>query len=509
MEMNDATEILLKTSEGRRALAKNSISFFLSYYLGLDIDKHHEEWISRVHIKRLHYEAPRDHGKSTIFSFGYPLWLLYHVPNVRTLVVSRTGGSSGVSTKVREAIIEEMKTNNRLLEDYGKIITKEKGGNIWVKRTKRGIKDPSLESVGVGGSITGGHYDFILVDDLIDPSNSRTQTMRDYVADWFNGTLMELLEPDSQIIVVGTRKHWDDLYKYILDNKLWNSYIDKAIIRYPDHYEIIAPDEETYEDMTFEEADRRGGELKIINDVKVYVEGDYEVLWKEKWDIFQLLYNKYDIGSILFNREKQNDPSGMQGKILNVEWLQFYEKKDLPNDLIVYQGVDLAISEKETSDYMSICTVGYSPSKQIVYVLEFWRGHRTFPEQIGMIERFGNKWDPIRITIESNAYQNAMIQYHHAVNMLPVVGSPTTKDKTTRMLAISPQIENGKILFNRDIPYYENFEEEFVQFPYGAHDDTLDSLEICVRPIFQVGQIHIGDWSTGKDVAGEKGWFSI
>lgn len=504
--MADNSELaitLLKTKEGRKALASQSMAFFFTYYLDLDIDEHHEKWISHLKSNRIHEEAPRDHGKSTIFSFGYPLWAMYNVDNVRCLIVSKTGGPTGVSSKVRDAIIQEMKTNERLLEDYGNIIDREKGGSVFCKRTKRGIKDPSLESIGTGGAITGGHYDIILADDLIDEKNSRTAIMREQVYDWFTGTLMELLEPNSKIIVVGTRKHYDDLYKRIMDNKLWNVYVEKAIIKYPEHYQILAPDEEGY-DLLGLEGD---GELQIINDCKVYVEGEYEVLWKEKWTIFQLLYNKYDIGSIMFNREKQNDPSGMQGRILNANWIKSYEDEDLPEDMMMYMGVDLAVSEKTTADYMAIAVCGYSMVEQKIYLLDLWRGHKTFPEQVGMIEVYANKWAPTRITIESNAYQSAMIQYHNAINMLPVVGSPTTKDKVTRMMALSPHIENGKLLFNNTIPYYDNFLEEYVQFPSAAHDDLLDSIEICVRPVLSSGEVTFGTWASNKQVE-KQSWFT-
>lgn len=509
-------ERLLGTKEGRISLAQQSFPFFLKYYLGLEVYKHNEVWIDNLKHNRLHQESPRDHGKSTIYSFGYVLWKLCKsiIPgdpdeNIRALVVSKTGGPSGVSTKVKDAIIEELKTNQKILADFGEIITKEKGGNVWVRRSKRGIKDPSLESIGVQGAITGGHYDLILCDDIIDTENSKTDNMRAQVLDWFKGTLMELAEPHTQVIVVGTRKHYDDLYQYLIDNKLWNVFVDVAILKYPRNYEIIAPGEDGYDDMTVERAIRMGGQMREINKVKVYVEGDYEVLWPEKWDIFQLLYNKFDIGSIIFNREKQNDPSGMQGRILNAGWLKYYERDELPKELHIYVGIDLAATEKSVSDYMAICVCGYDPVSNKIYVLEFWRGQRTFVEQVAKIEEIAIKWAPMRITIESNAYQNAMIQYQHAMNMFPVVGSPTVKDKITRMIALAPYIETSRIMFNRDIPYYDNFEEEYVQFPSGKHDDLLDSLDLCVRPIVATGEVFVGTLMDSNIKEAVNGWFDF
>ena len=511
-------EALIGTKEGRIKLSLNSFSFFCSHYLDLDIYDHMLTWIDRLSLNRYHQESPRDHGKSTILSYAYPLWNLCtstisgsSKENIRVLVVSRTGGSTGVSTKVKDAIIEELKTNKKILNDFGNVISKEKGGNLWVRRS-RILKDPSLESIGTGGAITGGHYDIIICDDIIDSENSKTELMRKQVADWFNGTLMELLEPTSQIIVVGTRKHYDDLYQQIISNKVWNTFIDVAIMKYPKHYEILEPGTPEYDEIDNLYVERHGGELKIINNIKVYVEGEYEVLWPEKWNIFQLLYNKHDIGPIMFDREKQNDPSGMKGRILKEEWLQYYDQKDLPEDLTIYMGVDLAATVNVTSDYMCLCSVGYSPTVNKAYLLDFYRRQCTFPEQIAAIEDFAYKWSPIRITIESNAYQNAMVQYQHAMNMLPVVGSPTSKDKITRMLAMTPYISTGRILFNQDVNNWNSFLEEYVQFPASKHDDMLDSLSICLKPIMSTGEVSVGDLYRGDDIEARQGartWFSM
>lgn len=489
---NDAVSSLLNTPEGRRAIAKESREFFVSYYLGLDIPKCHEPWYNVLNRKRHHQEAPRDHGKTTVFGYGYPLWAICNIENVRILLISKTGPPKGISTKLYDAILDELKNNERIIEDYGNLIVRERGGALFCKRTRRGIKDPTLESIGVMGAVTGGHYDIIIADDIIDDKNSRTANMRKQIDDWFKGTLMELLEPDSQILVIGTRKHWDDQYERLIENKMWTVGVDVAIIKYPPNYEYVE--------------DENG---QVI-DVKI--EGESEVLWPEKWNIKTLLMNRYDIGSIMFNREKMNDPSGMQGKILNAKWIKYFKENELPNDCLIYQGVDLAISEENMKggDYVAITTTAYSPSQQKIYVIDMWRGHKTFPEQIGIIETYATMWAPTRITIESNNYQNAMIQFQNAINMLPIVGSPTTKDKVSRMLAVAPHLENGKILFQEDLPYWDDWLDEYTQFPDGATDDMLDSLEICIRSIIGGGEIFIGDFVSKETYipVGETEWFS-
>ncbi len=505
---------LLKNKSGRKALAAESPLFFMNYYLGHETPAHFNKWMKHLKYKRVHQEAPRDHGKSTFFSQGYVLWYLCtkgFSESIRILLISRTGGAQGISSKLKAAILTELKQNERILEDYGYIVDDDntKGGVIFVKRAKRGIKDPSLESVGYGGAITGGHYDLIICDDIIDEDNSRTPLMRQQVEDWFKGTITELLEPHSQFIVVGTRKHYDDLYQGLIDNKIWKVYVDVAIEKYPEYYEVRGPGEDGYDTLTEEWAKEEGGELQIIDDIKIYVKGEYRVLWPEKWSIFQLLYNRYDIGSVMFNREKQNDPSGMKGKVLNPEWIQYYKLDDLPSmeEMIIYMGVDLAQGKNNIRDYVATCVVGWSPTTMRIYVLDFWHGHLTFPEQIAKIKEKAYEWAPTRISIENNQYQDAMVQYLDAFTMLPVFGTYTAKDKIARMIGLSPNIENGKIMFNESLPYWDPFLEEYIKFPKAKNDDMLDSLDICCRPIFSSGETVLGTFMEGE-VIGSNNWFS-
>jgi len=109
-----------------------------------------------------------------------------------------------------------------------------------------------------------------------------------------------------------------------------------------------------------------------------------------------------EMGTAFFNCQFKLDPKGLVGRLLKEKWLEPYY--DLaPGDLEIVQGVDLAISERETADYTAIVTVGYSATAKTIFVLDCYRAHLSFPEQVKALIRQAQTFNPSRIIVEVNA----------------------------------------------------------------------------------------------------------
>ena len=453
-----------------KIIAKYSKAYFANYYLDLDVPEHQMRWYGYCDRDRHLQLSPRDHGKTTTFCHAFPIWAICNIPNVRILLVSKT---SGQANKLLGTIRSELKNNEKILQDYGSLITnKGEGGAIWCKRDKAGrkLKDPTVEAVGALGAITGGHFDIIIVDDMLDDENTKTEGRMEAMDNWFYGTIGQLVEPSTQMFVIGTRKHYADLYQQLIDNALWHRSIDRAIIDWPESYEYI------YE----EDSD----DNEVISDVTVV--GESTVLWPEVWDIKKLLIDRQQAGSIMFDREKQNDPSGMKGQYLNIDWLQYYDFNELPDDLTYYIGVDLAISEKEKADETCIALVGYQSKRRKVYLIEIRHGRWDFPTAYGKICTAYDEWSKagmraVEVLIENNVYQAAMAQHIADSTWIPAVGVLTVKDKITKMTALAPHFENGSVLLRKtEMLGMPEFRNQWAQFPFAEHDDMLDSVAIAV-----------------------------
>jgi len=358
----------------RRQMVLLSPEFFLIYYLGFRLPEHQQKWVKMWKIKYLLQMAPRDHGKSWIFSYGHPIYEIYAdlIRNnmesvlVRFLQVSKTDSQSDkYGVQVRSTI----ESNAFLMEDFGDI----RDPNHWLKTQfccKRKFvssieKDQTYEKTGVLGGITGGHFEFINIDDPLDDENTKTVDRMDAIENWFWGTVWNLREPYTRIRVVGTRKNRRDLFNTLIKSPLWRKNVERAIIKYPMIKDPNDPGKEIPGWLYKTDTGRhvRGlYELKseeTIIDVELLTD-DYQVLWPSSdaidddgkiimepvidqetgeeigkapkrfgWGIKELLMDRAGQGATSFDREKQNEISSSEGAIWNRDWFHLFDSQQL------------------------------------------------------------------------------------------------------------------------------------------------------------------------------------
>ena len=199
-------------------------------------------------------------------------------------------------------------------------------------------------------------------------------------------------------------------------------------------------------------------------------------LWPEKFTLDDLLLKKSELGSLIFNLQYQNDISlAKQGHIFKYEWMQFYETA--PEKLKIYQGVDLAIAQTETSDFFVMLTIGFDQATGIYYVLDIYRERISFKQQQDVIKLKAEQWQPLKIGIESNAYQKALGSELIRTTSLPIRQLTTQKDKVSRAQRRSALFENGKIRIRKDMTVLI---DELCLFPDASHDDTFDALDFAI-----------------------------
>jgi len=349
----------------RRQLVLHSPEFFLMYFLGFRLPAHQRRWIALWNVKYLLELAPRDHGKSWIFSYGQPLYRIYEnlIQNrlesidYRFLQISKTDEMAGKYSEQVRTTVEE---NTYLKEDFGDI----RDTSRWLKSfwsCRRKIhdsveKDHTYEKVGVLGGITGGHFEEINLDDPLDDENTKTVERMATIENWFWGTVWNLREPSTKFRVTGTRKNRRDLYNTLLETRTWKHNVEKAIIKYPmipdpknsdkeiDGWVYIT-DKGRYvrglQDITSEE---QIVDVELLTDdyvvlspatekvdnwgnVKVDSEtGKPEVFG---WGIRELLMDRVTQGITSFSREKQNEISEGEGAIFHRDWLYFFSDEQL------------------------------------------------------------------------------------------------------------------------------------------------------------------------------------
>jgi predicted phage terminase large subunit-like protein len=471
----------------QRAARRNS-AIFARCWRGLEPAAHQYDMAARVDAPAP-YQAdfwPRDHGKSEIFCISYPLRRICEDPNVRVLIVQKTATEA---VKTLGVIKAELESNQALKAFYrphwectvgqadicnqagAQMVGGKKEGSwqqqrIYVKRRRRG-KDPTVEAVGVGGAITGGHFDVIILDDVEDDENTGTDDRIAAMIEWFTGTIMQLREPHTKIMIVGTLKtNRRDIYQIVRENPVWDVFVTGAILSH-------ALDEIQYDLV------RNANGIVVDVDVRT---PDVRTLWPQKWSIRALLLEMVaSLDRAVWIREKLNDLRALAGKIFDrglfryfdVEMLAVVEASGGWERLI--QIWDTAYEEKKAADWSVCGTLGLF--RGLVYLLDVFRAKMELPQlQTAIVQQF-MAWRPTEVCVEDAASGKSVLQVLEQQTGLPLVRiSPEGRDKVARARSATPYLQAGRILLRGGASWAPTFLDEVAMFPDGAHDDQVDML---------------------------------
>ena len=418
----------------RHAVMSGSVQALMEVILGYQYKDIHRDMIrlQHKHDKCL-VLAPRGIGKSTILTVVRCIYEVLRNPDIRILIVSNTQLQAEIF--LRE-IKNHLENNELLTEVFGEMVgDKWDNREINVKGRRTFAKESTISCCGVGGAIVGRHYDLIIADDLVDEENSRTELQRERFKVWFYKSLYPCLEPDkgSRFYIHGTRYYPSDHYGHIID---------------VDHEFQV----EVYP--------------AIINGKSI---------WEEKMSYAWLMERKKALGAAIFESQYMNSTKSMEGKIFRYEYFKHYDV--LPPELKIFQGVDLAITQKDTADYFVIVTIGKDEYNRI-YIIDVYENRLSFLQQAKAIEEYFNRFKPIRTCIEANAYQQAQAQYLLATTEVRVKPLYTQKDKTTRAWHLSSKFENGLVHF----PKFgmERLKEQLISMPNASHFDLFDALDLAI-----------------------------
>jgi len=510
-----------KNVEELERMAAHDTCAFMMYFLQKTPYACQIEWSKRLDDEELLWEAdfePRDHGKSELFALAYPLRRICLNPDIRILIVKATKTMAVRSISVIKAQLEG---NQRIkafyaphwLANYGveDISNAEsaEGQSTWgadklyVKR-RQVSQDPTIEGVGVGNAITGGHYDVILLDDAEDPSRMKTDTAYAEQIDWYTGTLLQLREPWTKIIVVGTFKRAaGDLYEMVRMNKLYSTTIQPS---------ILSPslDEITYERI-FDKEDRLIG-------VKNIKPKDIKVLCPEKWTVERLIMDREGaltpgMTDNTWRREKMNDLRAFKENVFKREWftnryhLESIEDYTLDGHVkpffrAIISGWDTAHTDKKTNSKAAFsvgCSLGIGPRGY--YLLpDFFRAQVEYPSLKKQVLRLYQRVRPNVTIVENKDTGIALLQDLRKPTEAPdgemismaLLGYEPDSDKISRAHASTSAWESGLIWIPEDCTLEHRHDscvnawlpgwiERHVDFPESTFKDDVDVMSMLVN----------------------------
>ena len=179
----------------------------------------HGEWI-KIFLRYNRFDvlqAFRGSYKSTCGVVAMVLLFLCF-PDMRLLIVRKTGD---LASDILKTVQRHFETNDVLrlyvFSRWGITDVKTK---IWSsERTQFAFKktitpQPSLMAVGVGASITGGHFDYIWTDDISTIDDRYSPAERRWTISYFR-ELENLIDPLGQTRLSGTPWHEEDVFSII------------------------------------------------------------------------------------------------------------------------------------------------------------------------------------------------------------------------------------------------------------------------------------------------------
>ena len=405
-------------------------------------------------INRLIVNMPPRHTKSEFASFLFPAWMMGRDPRLKIIQTTHTAELSyRFGRKVRNLMEEN--TFQDVFDDI-ELSQDSKAAGRW--ETNKGGE---YFAAGVGGAITGRGADLLIIDDPHSEQDALSETALESAYEWYTSGPRQRLQPGGKIVIVMTRWSTKDL-----TGQLMKAQTDVKA----DQWDVI--------------------EFPAILEDKP--------IWPQYWKLHELESVKASLSLAKWNAQWQQNPTSEEGSIIKREWWNIWDRPALPSLQHVIQSYDTAYSKKETADFSAITTWGvflHNETTPNIILLDVKKGRWDFPELKRISMQEYNYWEPETVIIEQKASGTPLTQELRRVGV-PVVNFTPSKgnDKHVRVNSVSPLFEAGQV-WAPDEKWAQELIEECAAFPYGDHDDLVDSTTQALMRYRQVGlAVHPEDY---------------
>lgn len=440
-------EKVIREKEKRHQLQRASLYEFIKKYWEVERKEPLDEnWhikaicdaLERVYTgetKRLIINIPPRSLKTEIVSKAFPVWCLWHEPNLKFI---QTSYSADLAHK-----------NSWWARDmYNSVVY----GRIFPRRSA--IKDDQntkwnwelvdwwqVYAAGSTGTIIGIGADIIIMDDPMKPDDANSDLMIRNVINNYQDTIKSRLNNRAEwaIVLIMQRLHDNDLAWYLMDleaqgiGEKWERLIVPAI------------------------------------------DSDWNSFFEKRFPIEMLKVMQKE-NPVTFSTQYLQEPVNPETQEFHQEWFRYYD--EVPKWWRVFTAVDPAFSKNQQADNSSIITVMVKGMD--LYVLEYTFGKFNPAELIDKIIYHHRKRNPEKIWVEAFAAQE-VIAFNLKAEMQSKGLYPNVEeirqsgDKSAKIRSLIPLYRNWHIFHTTNM---QELEHELLRFPRGKHDDIADSLQM-------------------------------
>jgi len=400
-------------------------------------------------INRLIVNMPPRHTKSEFASFLLPAWMVGRNPKLKIIQATHTGELAIRFGRKAKHLIDS--------EEYAKIFKTtlqedSKAAGRW--ETAQGGE---YFAAGVGGAITGRGADLLIIDDPHSEQDAMSESALENAYEWYTSGPRQRLQPGGKIVLVMTRWSTKDLTGILVKNQ-------KEV---------------------------KGDQWDVVEFPAIMPSG--KPVWPEYWNAEELEKVKATLPVAKWNAQWMQAPTSEEGAIIKREWWRKWKSDKIPPLKHVIQSYDTAFMKKETADFSAITTWGiFYPTEDSganLILLDAVKGRYEFPElRRKALEQY-KYWIPESVIVEAKA-SGLPLTYELRKMDIPVTNFTPSKgnDKHVRVNTCAPLFESGMI-WAPEQKFAEEVIEECAAFPFGDHDDLVDSMTQAVMRFRQGGLI--------------------
>lgn len=394
--------------------------------------------------------TPPQEGKTT-WIVNYIAWQLVRNPKLRIVYATYSQNrANSVSRQIRA-----------LVKQWTPLKAGSSSVQLWETREGGG-----LLAAGRGSAMTGFRSDMTVIDDPIkDMVEAQSDTLREQTVEWFASVVLTRMANLSQIVVIATRWHKDDLIAHV-QKALEAEYINIPA-QATDKQDILG---------------RKPGEyLDSIQNRSI-----------KSWELI-----KKAVGTYVWEALYQGDPKVTGGSYINTDKIDV-----LPWDTVVYQDertgammtlnraliiqswdltfgqIDTAKKKATTGDYVAGHVYAVLGDKWIL--VDRVHERFTFTETVTQVQKMAARWPQTsRIYVEKKANGAALLNTlrKRAALIRPVTPQGS---KEVRALAIQPVVDAGQVAI-LDTVLDQKMLQELRDFPFGKHDDDVDAMTQAIN----------------------------
>lgn len=402
----------------------------------------HLEAVSRGEIRKLIINVPPGSSKSLLTSVFWPAWEWVRKPRTRWINVSFDGGLTLRDARRMLLILR----SDWYRERWGDRITMP----LDVAAGEFGnVQGGWRFSTSVEGKMTGRHCDIMIIDDPIKPQDISKTTL-EACKRWWTETVPSRFgdQKTGRRVMIMQRLHEEDLAGVAIREGGWEH------LRIPMRFEAQA-----------RSATAIGGDTRQV---------DGELMDPERFPEEAVHAMEIAMGTRTAAAQLQQRPAPAAGAIFMRKWFKKYAVLPARFDQQLI-SVDAAFKDTDGSDY--VCGTVWGMRAGEFYLLDRVKEHLDFPGTCELVERLVRKFPKAMAKlIEDKANGSAVIQVLQ--KKIPgIVAIEPEGGKEARAHAVAPLYEAGNV-WHPDAslaPWVDDFEEEMVVFPFGSHDDQVDS----------------------------------